>query len=139
MNSSDDGVSEVIHKAMSHAMRRRILLILKFERTPMSPVDLELRIEGTKEQKKLSNIAYHVRQLEKAGLVTLVETKPVRGVVKHLYGPTELFSADLLHTLALDAIAGLLEGALSNADEGVIDKIVEILAASGRPIRPLRP
>jgi DNA-binding transcriptional ArsR family regulator len=139
MNSSDDGVSEVIHKAMSHAMRRRILLILTIEEKPMSPVDLEPHFEGIKEPKKLSNIAYHVRRLEKAGLVKLVKIEPVRGVVKRLYGLTKLFTAELPDALALDAIAELLEGAARDATEGVLDKIGRVLAASGRPIRPFRP
>lgn len=139
MNSSDDRVADVIHQALRHPIRRRILLILKIEEKPMSPVDLVFHIEGTKEQNKLSEISYHVRELEKAGLVTLVGTEAVRGTTKHFYIPSKLFTADLLDALALDAIAELLEDATSGEAEGVIDKIIEVLAASGRPIRPLGP
>jgi len=97
---------------------------------------LELHIEGSLEAKKLSGIAYHVRQLEKAGLVTLVGTEAVRGSTKHFYSPSKLFTADLLDMLALDAIAELLEDTARDATEDVMDRIVEILGASGRPIRP---
>jgi hypothetical protein len=112
------------------------MLILTTEEKPMAPVDLEPHIEGSLEPRKLSRIAYHVRHLEKVGLVSLVKTEPVRGVVKHLFGPTELFTADLLDMLALDAIAELFEDTSSDATDDVLDRIVGLLAASGRPIPP---
>ncbi len=33
----------------------------------------------------LGNVSYHVRQLEKAGLIELVATKPRRGALEHYY------------------------------------------------------
>lgn len=136
MNSSDGGVPDLIHKALTHSLRRRILLILKAEEKPMAPVDLEPHIEGSPEAKKLSMMAYHVRELEKAGLVTLDHTEAVRGTTKHFYRPSKLFTSDLLDMLTLDAIAELLENAAGDATDEVVDRIVELLAASGRPIRP---
>jgi DNA-binding transcriptional ArsR family regulator len=35
----------------------------------------------------LTNVSYHVRQLEKAGLIELVATKPRRGALEHYYRP----------------------------------------------------
>jgi len=138
MDSSDDRMADVIHQALKHTLRRRILLILRTEEIPMSPADLELHVDGEKDQKKLSNIAYHVRELEKAGLVKLDRKEAVRGTTKHLFILSKLFTAEILDALALDAIAELLEDATGNADEEVIDKIIGVLAASGRPIGPLR-
>jgi DNA-binding transcriptional ArsR family regulator len=139
MSPSDEGVSTVIHGALSHKMRRRILLILRTRNEPMAPVDLEPHIEGNPEQKKLSKISYHVRELQKVGLVTLVKTEPVRGTTKHFYSLNKSFTADLLNILALDAIAELLENAASDATEELREQIIEVLTASGRPIRSLIP
>lgn len=136
MNSSDDRVTEAIHRALTHSLRREILLILRTKEKPMSPIDLVPEVEGSTDQKKLSKIAYHVRELHKAGLLELVKTEPVRGTAKHFYRPTKLFTAKVLDMLALDAIAELLENEASNATEDILEKIVGILAASGRPIRP---
>ena len=36
----------------------------------------------------LGNVSYHVRQLEKAGLIELVATKPRRGALEHYYTRT---------------------------------------------------
>ena len=35
----------------------------------------------------LGNVSYHVRQLEKAGLIELVATKQRRGALEHYYTP----------------------------------------------------
>jgi DNA-binding transcriptional ArsR family regulator len=136
MNPPDDRVTEVIHRAMIHPIRRRILLILRNKEMPMSPVDMAPLIEGEPGQKKLSKISYHARQLQEAGLVSLFGTEPRRGTVKHLYGLSALFTADILDALALDRIAELLEDEATETTEGVLSEIMEILAASGRPIKP---
>ena len=62
-------------KAMSHPLRVRILAILQ-ERTA-SPVELAQVLEGT-----LGTVSYHVRTLERFGLIKLVRTTPVRGAVE---------------------------------------------------------
>lgn len=138
MDSSEDRMADVVQQALKHSLRRRILFILRTEEIPMSPADLEPHVDGETDQKKLSNIAYHVRELEKAGLVELDSTEAVRGTTKHFYILSKLLTAEILDALALDAITELLEDATSDEAEGVIDKIIEVLAASGRPIRPLR-
>jgi DNA-binding transcriptional ArsR family regulator len=65
-------------KALSHPLRVRILAILE-ERTA-SPVQLAELLDAS-----LGVVSYHVRTLEKFGLIKLVRTNPVRGAVEHHY------------------------------------------------------
>jgi DNA-binding transcriptional ArsR family regulator len=65
-------------KALSHPLRVRILAILE-ERTA-SPVQLADLLDAS-----LGVVSYHVRTLERFGLVKLVRTNPVRGAVEHHY------------------------------------------------------
>jgi DNA-binding transcriptional ArsR family regulator len=65
-------------KALSHPLRVRILAILE-ERTA-SPVQLAELLEAS-----LGVVSYHVRTLERFGLIKLVRTNPVRGAVEHHY------------------------------------------------------
>jgi DNA-binding transcriptional ArsR family regulator len=65
-------------KAMSHPLRVRILALLE-ERTA-SPVELAGWLGAT-----LGTTAYHVRTLERMGLIELVQETRVRGAVEHHY------------------------------------------------------
>ena len=65
-------------KALSHPLRVRILAILD-ERTA-SPVQLAEILDAS-----LGVVSYHVRTLERLGLIRLVRTNPVRGAVEHHY------------------------------------------------------
>ena len=65
-------------KAMSHPLRVRILALLD-ERTA-SPVELAGWLGAT-----LGTVAYHVRTLERMGLIELVRETRVRGAVEHHY------------------------------------------------------
>jgi DNA-binding transcriptional ArsR family regulator len=65
-------------KAMSHPLRVRILALLD-ERTA-SPVELAGWLDAT-----LGTVAYHVRTLERMGLIELVRQTRVRGAVEHHY------------------------------------------------------
>ena len=69
-------------KAMSHPLRVRILALLD-ERTA-SPVELAGWLGAT-----LGTVAYHVRTLERMGLVELVRETRVRGAVEHHYRSKE--------------------------------------------------
>jgi DNA-binding transcriptional ArsR family regulator len=69
-------------KALSHPLRVRILAILE-ERTA-SPVQLAELLEAS-----LGVVSYHVRTLERFGLIKLVRTNPVRGAVEHHYRANE--------------------------------------------------
>jgi DNA-binding transcriptional ArsR family regulator len=69
-------------KAMSHPLRVRILALLD-ERTA-SPVELAGWLGAT-----LGTTAYHVRTLERIGLIELVRETRVRGAVEHHYRSKE--------------------------------------------------
>jgi DNA-binding transcriptional ArsR family regulator len=69
-------------KAMSHPLRVRILALLE-ERTA-SPVELAGWLGAT-----LGTTAYHVRTLERMGLIELVHETRVRGAVEHHYRAKE--------------------------------------------------
>jgi DNA-binding transcriptional ArsR family regulator len=69
-------------KAMSHPLRVRILALLD-ERTA-SPVELAGWLGAT-----LGTTAYHVRTLERMGLIELVGETRVRGAVEHHYRSKE--------------------------------------------------
>lgn len=65
--------------ALRHPLRRRILREMA-DGKPISPRELSLRL-----RQPLSNVSYHVRVLAECEAATLVETKPVRGSVQHVY------------------------------------------------------
>src|SRR5215213_6258653 len=67
---------------MSHPLRVRILALLD-ERTA-SPVELAGWLDAT-----LGTVAYHVRTLERIGLIELVRETRVRGAVEHHYRAKE--------------------------------------------------
>ena len=63
-------------KAMSHPLRVRILALL--DERAASPVELAGWLGAT-----LGTTAYHVRTLERIGLIELVRETRVRGAVEH--------------------------------------------------------
>lgn len=69
----------VIAKALAHPLRREILDALEGDREA-SPVELAQEIVAP-----LTHLSFHVRQLERAGLVTLTRTRQRRGAVEHFY------------------------------------------------------
>jgi DNA-binding transcriptional ArsR family regulator len=69
-------------KAMSHPLRVRILALL--DERAASPVELAGWLGAT-----LGTTAYHVRTLERIGLIELVRETRVRGAVEHHYRSKE--------------------------------------------------
>jgi DNA-binding transcriptional ArsR family regulator len=69
-------------KAMSHPLRVRILALL--DERSASPVELAGWLGAT-----LGTTAYHVRTLERIGLIELVRETRVRGAVEHHYRSKE--------------------------------------------------
>jgi len=69
-------------KAMSHPLRVRILALL--DERPASPVELSGWLGST-----LGTTAYHVRTLERLGLIELMGESRVRGAVEHHYRARE--------------------------------------------------
>ena len=72
---------EHLARATAHPLRISILEILGLDggRT-LSPSDLSLEL-----QIPLSNTNYHVTELAKAGLISLVSQRQVRGATEHFY------------------------------------------------------
>ena len=68
-------------KAMSHPLRVRILAMLRERKS--SPRELAELLGAT-----LGTTAYHVRTLERLGLIELVDERPVRGAIEHYYRAT---------------------------------------------------
>jgi DNA-binding transcriptional ArsR family regulator len=65
-------------KAMSHPLRVRIMAML--EERPASPVELTRWLDAS-----LGTVAYHVRTLERLGLIELEQETRVRGAIRHHY------------------------------------------------------
>jgi len=70
-------------KALAHPLRVRILAML--QERPASPVQLAPRLGST-----LGRVGHHVRVLRDLGLIELVETRPRRGAVEHIYRAPEI-------------------------------------------------
>ena len=69
-------------KALAHPLRIRILALLG-ERDA-SPVQLAQQLEAT-----LGSVAYHVRTLERLGVIEMVATHQRRGATEHVYRARE--------------------------------------------------
>lgn len=65
-------------KALAHPLRVRILRVL--ETQTASPSDIAGKIGAP-----LGNVSYHVRALERVGLIELASTAPRRGALEHYY------------------------------------------------------
>jgi DNA-binding transcriptional ArsR family regulator len=69
-------------KALSHPLRVRIMSML--EERDASPVQLADHLDAT-----LGTVAYHVRTLERLGLIKMVATHQRRGATEHVYAARE--------------------------------------------------
>lgn len=87
-------------KAMSHALRGRILRLL-VERGVQSPNELARALAA-----ELSDVSYHVRRLVELECAELVSTRPVRGAVEHFYRATELHLIDTEEWEEIDPLIG---------------------------------
>jgi DNA-binding transcriptional ArsR family regulator len=96
-------------KAMSHPLRVRILALL--DERPASPVELSGWLGST-----LGTTAYHVRTLERLGLIELVAESRVRGAVEHHYRARERPSVSDAAWAAAPAIAKQAAASLETID-----------------------
>jgi DNA-binding transcriptional ArsR family regulator len=69
-------------KALAHPLRVRILALL--DERDASPVQLAEHLGAT-----LGTVAYHVRTLERLGLIEMVATHQRRGATEHVYAARE--------------------------------------------------
>jgi len=65
-------------KALAHPLRVQLLRLLQ-DRVA-SPSELAAELGA-----RISNVSYHIRALERLGVLELVETKPRRGAVEHYF------------------------------------------------------
>lgn len=68
-----------LHKALSHPLRREILIALEGERVA-SPTELATELGAS-----LGTVSYHVKTLLDLDALELVRTQPVRGALEHFY------------------------------------------------------
>ena len=108
-------------KALSHPLRVRILALLD-ERTA-SPVELAGWLGAT-----LGTVAYHVRTLERIGLIELVRETRVRGAVEHHYRARERPSVS---DEAWAAAAPIAKQAAVSASLETIDAYARAASAAG--------
>lgn len=89
------------YKALGHPLRHRLLFALGHEPGTISGLATSLgQRKGT--------IAHHLKVLQEAGLVEIVETRPVRGGTEHRYLRTAkklIFSGPEADPVAMRAVA----------------------------------
>ena len=73
-----EGADQTLARAVAHPLRIEALSILT-ER-PASPKELAAELGAP-----VGNISYHVRELERLGMIELVEEKKRRGAIEHFY------------------------------------------------------
>ena len=76
-NRGDEGEPDLV-RAVAHPLRVRILQIL--DEGPSSPKRISEAIG-----EPLSNVSYHTRVLSKCNCIQLVDTRPARGAIEHIY------------------------------------------------------
>jgi len=83
---------QALLKALGHPVRKELLTLCLEADEPKSPKGLALETHQGKGsfEKHLSNVSYHVRTLAEYGALELVETRPRRGSVEHLYRAASL-------------------------------------------------
>jgi len=85
VSPEDEAVKDALAKIaklftdLSHPTRLKIVMYIE-EYGPTAPVEMAIPLKTS-----LGSIAYHVRTLEKMGLIELKEEARVRGAVKHTY------------------------------------------------------
>ena len=63
---------------------------------PVSPKEIT-----EKADRPLSNVGYHVKVLARCGMLTLTETRPVRGSTEHFYVASEMSRRPLVRALVV--------------------------------------
>jgi len=81
MSDDDTSIDARLIKAISHPLRHRILQ--KLNEYESSPSDLARELG-----EPLGNVSYHVQILLKNDAIELVDTRPARGALEHIYRAT---------------------------------------------------
>lgn len=121
----------VIHKALGHEIRRRILAELAKarwqpagERSGMSPKELSKVLPWS-----LSTVSYHVTILRDCGAIKLQSTEQRRGATEHYYRVSDWMRQRQDDSKALDEMAAYIKGGYNHSDDD------EALAAISNMIR----
>jgi hypothetical protein len=80
--------------ALQHSTRRQILRALQRHGVATSPIEV---LKESAPQVPLSHIVYHMRELEKAGLVEHVKTERVRGSTNNLFVLVDSAASAAIH------------------------------------------
>jgi DNA-binding transcriptional ArsR family regulator len=112
-------------KAMSHPLRVRIFAMLAERKS--SPRELAELLGAT-----LGTTAYHVRTLERLGLIELVGERPVRGAIEHYYRATNRPGL----TEAWSQAAPVARQAAVGSSLQIVDEYARASAAAGGFDRP---
>lgn len=116
-------------KALSHPLRRRILVYLG-EHEPASPNRMASDLD-----EPLGNVSYHVKALLGFGCVELTGTEPRRGAVEHFYARTDETIASATDGDALDEITTIVVGVdFIHTPEDAIKAIEGVLEKTGRKV-----
>ncbi len=78
MGKQGDEADQDLARAFAHPLRIQILQILG--NGPSSPKQISDLLG-----EPLSNVSYHARVLSKCNCIQLIETRPARGAVEHIY------------------------------------------------------
>lgn len=123
----DSEAGQQLARALTHPMRVSILMKMNAPRRRLSPRDYCEETDGL-----LSNVSYHFRCLKKAGLIKLVEERPVRGSNQHFYEPVDRAMAwtreyarlapVVRQNLAATALRGGVEAVGNAVDSGTFDR-----------------
>jgi DNA-binding transcriptional ArsR family regulator len=119
-----------LYKALSHPLRREILDWL-VARSSGSPSEMARNLDAD-----LTEVSYHARQLEKYGVIELIEKKPTRrGSPEHIYRPMarvilsdeevgelsagdrQVFAAQIVQNMMADLRKGFRAGAFGKRSD----------------------
>jgi DNA-binding transcriptional ArsR family regulator len=103
-------------KAIAHPLRHRILIQLNERQASPSMLAKQLGAP-------LGNVSYHVKILLENDVIELVDTKPVRGAIEHIYRATARPYLDDEHwaQLPLSLRRALFDASLQKAWEHVVE------------------
>ncbi|HEU4705819.1 MAG TPA: helix-turn-helix domain-containing protein [Solirubrobacterales bacterium] len=87
---------QALLNALRHPLRRSLLQRFLDSKDMLSPREL-----ATLEKLSLSQVSYHVRELDKLGAVEIAGEKQVRGALQHFYLPTSRVKGSPLVRAAL--------------------------------------
>lgn len=84
---------EDLMKALNHPIRRKFVQLILRRKEALSPREASRILD-----EPLATVSYHVRVLVQCEAVTLVDTEPVRGSVKHFYRPSPVMESRWVRT-----------------------------------------